>query len=383
MEDSKTIRLTKLGFAQLPKQSKKTASFAGLTSNKTQFLSYVHSFRAIAIIAVVGTHVLGDIVWRSDSVIAQRIITSLVQNATILFVLVSGFLFQHTAGHFRYGEYLIRKFKNVITPYLIVSIPDTIIDFIFHHGIYAPDYLHRLANPILTTAYAYLTGAEMPIPLWFIPMIAVFYLLAPILLLLDRHSRAYWIVPPLIITAMFVHRPVELSNTLHSACYCFPAYLLGMWVSHYKEDALILLAKARLVLVTLAVALVVLEVAILKHSGSIFSQRMFSTENGLLDIDLPLKLFLSFVLLDFLSRYDDFFKDKLRALAGASFGIFFLHEYLVLTIRFITQRFGLTAFHGGLLLFLFLWAAIVAATFLLVLGIRRIFGKYSKILIGC
>ena len=166
MEKSKTIRLTRRGFAQLPTQSKETASSAKLISIETQFLSYIHSFRAIAIIAVVGTHVLGDIAWGGNSVIFQRIITTLVQNATILFVFISGFLFQHTVGHFRYGEYLIRKLKNIIIPYLIVSIPDTILDFVFHHGCSFVPISMLIAPPEALVRRACQSRARVPLSCW-------------------------------------------------------------------------------------------------------------------------------------------------------------------------------------------------------------------------
>src|SRR5262245_40377254 len=102
-----------------------------------QFLSYVHSFRGLAILAVVATHTSDLLAWGPGSPLAYRLLYSAVQNGTVPFVLIAGFLFQHLSAGFRYTSYLRRKVTNVILPYLIVSLPVLGWQFARRSGVFA------------------------------------------------------------------------------------------------------------------------------------------------------------------------------------------------------------------------------------------------------
>jgi probable poly-beta-1,6-N-acetyl-D-glucosamine export protein len=306
-----------------------------------------------------------------------------MQNGTVMFVFIAGFLFQHTSSHFSYQRYLLTKLKNVIVPYIIISIPDLIYHYFRHSGIFASDYPLRLANPVLNVARAYLTSAEMPAPLWFVPMIALFYLMAPMLLAVDRRPKIYWVIAPLVILAMFMHRPAQLTSILQAAAYCLPAYVSGMWFSHYRESILLHLRKARWVLVGFCSALILVEVLIYQHGGAIMSSAPFSTESGLVDIDLPLKLVLSFVLTEVLQKYESHINGKLDYIAGASFGIFFLHEFVIRLILLISKKLQHPRIYGGILQFMVLLSVVLAVSIVCVYAIRKMLGRYSRMVIGC
>ena len=347
------------------------------------FLGYIHSFRAIAIIFVVATHVLNYLDWQDTSAIVHNLLLSLMQNGTVMFVFIAGFLFQYTSSRFLYPKYLLTKLKNVIAPYAIIATADLTYHFCRNNGIFAADYPYRLANPVLNIARAYLTGAEITAPMWFVPMIALFYLMAPLLLAIDRRPRAYAIVPTFAILALLIHRPMQLTSILHAAVYFLPAYLAGMWFSHYRELVIVFLRKARWILICFGVALILIEMVIYKHGGAIMSRAPFSTEDGIVDIDFLLKLLISFVLVELLQKYNNHLRGKLDLIAGASFGIFFLHEYAIFLVLMICRNFGYSNIHGGLLQFAVLLSIAITLSLLGVLATRSIFGKHSRLLIGC
>ena len=66
------------------------------------FLTNVHWFRGVAIVAVVATHVLFEFDWRPEVLWEFKLSLSLMQNGTVLFVFVAGLLFQHLAHRFSY-----------------------------------------------------------------------------------------------------------------------------------------------------------------------------------------------------------------------------------------------------------------------------------------
>lgn len=84
-----------------------------------KFIRYIHHFRGVAIIYVVAAHIL--VKWPENSIVS-RAMDVVWQNSTILFLFIAGYLFQHLSDKFEYKDYLIKKFQNVICPYLILSI---------------------------------------------------------------------------------------------------------------------------------------------------------------------------------------------------------------------------------------------------------------------
>ena len=73
------------------------------------FLSYVHSMRGLAILAVVAVHVADALNFGHSTAFSERAIYALFGNASVLFVFVSGFLFQHLSGKFRFTTYLTKR----------------------------------------------------------------------------------------------------------------------------------------------------------------------------------------------------------------------------------------------------------------------------------
>ena len=72
----------------------------------------------------------------------------------------------------------------------------------------------------------------MNFALWFIPMITIFYVAAPLFSAMIRHPVSYWILPPLVVLSALIHRvPNPGLAIVHMALYLLPAYIAGMWCS--------------------------------------------------------------------------------------------------------------------------------------------------------
>jgi probable poly-beta-1,6-N-acetyl-D-glucosamine export protein len=347
------------------------------------FLTNVHLFRAVAIVLVVGTHVLFEMHWPVELAWEFKICLSLAQNGTVPFVFVAGLLFQYRLQHFSYAKYLKTKLSYVVTPYLLISLPFVWIQYQGRFGCFAPDRAMYGDNVWLHTALMYLTGAQMVVPLWFVPMIGVVYLLSPAFVFLDRHPSSYWLLPPLLALASFAHRP-EIQNHLgHSILYFVPVYLAGMWVGRYRVPVLSAARRYRVGLLCLIAAATAFEVFTRQRPGAIESLAPFSTERGVFDVNLYQKLAFSVVALELLQGVGPRLARLLDPVADVSFGIFFTHYYLLFLGRHLLKVFGAGAWTGSAATLITLSAIVVGICTALALGLQRVMGRRSRYLIGC
>lgn len=354
-----------------------------MSGDKPAFLHHVHSFRAVAIIAVVATHALYDLHWFEKDRLGAKLSVSLVQNGTVLFVFIAGFLFQHRLTRFEYKGYLLTKLKFVIVPYLIVSLPYVLLQWHRHFGIFAdwvPRWFH---NDVLHVFVAYLSGNQMPIPLWFVPMIAVYYLMAPLFVWLDRHPVWYFCLPALLIFASFAHRPQNQTELIQSVPYFLPVYLCGMCSSHYRERVLDATRRWRWPLVGAVIGLVAFEVAFRDRTGAIESARIFSTERGVFDVNIYMKLGIGLLLLDLLRGASPTLNRILSPAADMSFGIFFLHYYFIYFARDLRVELGAAPWAGGLVNLSIYTLVLVVMSLFVVWALRAILGRHSRYIVGC
>ena len=344
-----------------------------------QFLSYIHSFRAIAILFIVAGHSIFLFEWRQSPEL-QQLLRSVFQNGSVLFVFVAGFLFQHLSRKFEYRRYLKSKLLNVVSPYLVVSVPMLAAQIATQRGTFDPSRSQEFPTLAHNIAWNLLTGNHVT-PFWFIPMICVFYLLAPLLLWLDRDGRAYWLLPGLLLVTVLVHRPEQLSDIGHACVYFLPVYLFGMACSKHRVRLLELVHRFLGPLTVLVLGLVVVEVFVLERGGALLSQGLFSTENGVVDTNAIQKLLLCWVLMGWLDRFDKQVAPRIAFLADLSFGLFFLH---MIWIRIYTHTLLGDVFPAGSLLrYLALVAAVVALSVVVLVVAKKILGKRSRMVVGC
>lgn len=363
-----------------PQQGPSSESDGTSSERRSTFLSYVHSLRGLAILMVVAVHVTDASDWGTSRSLFERTLKALFSNATVPFVFVSGFLFQHLSRRFRYRPYLEKRLLTVVLPYLIVSIPALVNQYLKHAGIYEGS---GAANPILVAARACLTGAQMPVPLWYVPMIALFFLAAPLLLAIERRGWLPQVIVPALILAMTIHRSRSQRLVWQSALFFLPTYLCGMWASRHREPLLAFIAQHRWFLLGLAGVLFAIEVGPLHQVGALYSQHPFSTERGILDLDSTVKLLLTFLSLDVLKRHDGLVHGWFSGLAEASFGLFFLHEYVILLGLAIIRRQSSGPFHFGFVGFVVAVTAVVAISMAGVRITQRLLGSRSRFVIGC
>jgi probable poly-beta-1,6-N-acetyl-D-glucosamine export protein len=344
------------------------------------FLINVHLFRGVAIVAVVATHVLFELDWQSGNQTEFRVCVSLLQNGTVWFVFIAGLLFRHLAQRFDYVTYLRSKLRFVLLPYFIVSLPYLVLQYVRSFGFFSP---HKPENRSLWAIVAsFGTGEQMRVPLWFVPMICVFYLLAPVLLWLDGRKWGYWLLPLLFLMASLVHRPFHQTHLLQTVPYFLPVYFGGMWVGKNLVEVMSWVQRWRWGCLLLALLSCVYEVVTRERPGAIESLAPFSTERGVFDVNIYAKVLLALVVLECLQRCPRVLSRVFDYLARLSFGIFFVHYYFIYWGKYYRDTTG-AVLAGSALHVALATLVVTVLTAITVAVLRQALGRRSRYVVGC
>lgn len=345
------------------------------------FLRYVHNFRAVAIVVIVAGHAANTLA-RDDDPRTMDFLLDLLDNGTVLFVFIAGFLFEHLFAKFAYRDYLRKKLSNVIVPYVLVSIPAVLYTvWLTDPAATQPDYLGGTSAGYQVAWMLLTGGGTFNYAVWFVPMITLFYLAAPLFAQFIRHPRLYLLAVPLVPLAMLAHRPPEVV-TPAIALYFLPAYLIGMWASHERKRLEPLLHRAWAWLLGAFGIAVLLRFLFSDNHGNEYARSLFSQEFGLFDWMLPQKLLLCIAVLGLMLRLDAAIGDRLKFLGEVSFTVFFVHGYLLYAFLIVYVRLFGEDPQGNLLLWLALTVGTVAATTAGTAVAKRLLGRRSRYLIG-
>lgn len=329
------------------------------------FLGYIHSFRALAILFIVSGHSIDFFQWSSTDHGLERILRIVMSNGSVLFVFIAGYLFQHLSGKFQPHKYYQTKLKNVILPYFLVSIP-AIIVFVF---ILPREtmWLGFYENPQwLQVVYFYLTGMHLA-PLWFVPMISLFYLIAPILITSDKSKVFYWVLPATIVLSCFVSRGLPLQSFIHF----LSVYLLGMFCSHYKTivNTILKQTKTLMLLACLVFVFILIEFYLFQETMTF--------------VNYLQKISLSLFFLGLFIRLGDKVDSKLvRMIANTSFGVFFIHSYILTAGKLTSQSFTGSKVTGNILLYPVVTISVLLLCVFIIVLIQKLFGNKSRYLVG-
>ena len=207
------------------------------------FLSHIHSFRGLAIIGIVGAHSIHSFDWTSDD-LTFMVLDTLCNQSSIWFFFIAGLLFQHLSPRYETRKYLKNKLVNVITPYLILSIPAIYVSVWMIPQDSVPPEFYDYPQWAQIGIFLY-TGKHLA-PFWFVPTIALFYLVAPLLLRIDRTPRLYLLLPLLMLLSAYLGRgglqgilgmPLAAAP-FSKAVYLFSVYVFGMFCGHYHQQVL-------------------------------------------------------------------------------------------------------------------------------------------------
>lgn len=351
----------------------------------SKFLGYILNLRGVAILVVVAVHARGNLSsWTSHSSIHDALATffdAREGNGTVMFIFIGGFLFQYITQHnFEFRKYLEKKFMYVILPYLLVSIP--IIAFrIYTHYSFSLHPGFTQQSVFYQFFYYILTGLHLA-PFWFISTIVLFYLSAPLFHALDNRKAYRYFFPLIFLTSFFTYRPLYNADPFLSYIHYFPIYYLGMWTSFNRQK---ILTAGNWVLIPMIAAYLFITLG--EIIGWMPARERISFEQILRDgqilfnADMLKAALLCFILMILLYRYREKRFLFLEILGEYSFGIFFVHCLFIFgTNKIWTSIFGPMEF--SMVSFIIYFAYILFISIVTVFFVKKMTGRYSRILIG-
>ena len=350
------------------------------TGERLPFLPDIHRMRGLSILLIVATHCMYAFQWEQHRW-AEELLYDLLDDSTVIFVFIAGYLFKHGAVRFSYGRYLGTKFRNVIAPYLLVSLPAIALE-LWHGGhVFDTPPLNELSLPAKVLHLYLYPGLHFDYALWFVPVVALYYLAAPLLLWLSNRPRGYSILCVLVPLSALMHRPTySHDHNLALALYFLSAYVLGMWSCRYRERMSPLI-DANLVLFAAVFVLVLCGHLLWSshHGKYTFSEFMNFQGQGVIDWIYLQKLLLLPVLLGLAWRFRHARLPWLDYLADVSFTVFFLHMYV---IRLFEAALHWKFYEVDVVSYALLIAAAVLVPCIIASSTRRMFPGWSRSLVG-
>jgi probable poly-beta-1,6-N-acetyl-D-glucosamine export protein len=345
------------------------------------YLNYIHNFRGVAILFIVFIHIATSMSWKNP--VSERISLILFTNGTILFVFIAGFIFYHL-NHikFDYFIYLKKRLSFVLLPYVLISIPAVLdklyFDQVGDHWWYTSSFADE--SVLYKIVHLLVTGYHNGV-LWFIPMVTIIYILTKPTIALAKSNFFEAFAPMIFILGLFVNSFGYRSNVFFSFLYFFPVFIFGIWVYKMRNR---LCSNWKLILSGMIISYCLL--SYLEYWDIIPFDRYLKlrdTNEFIFGFNLnKMKLYmLCILLLLFFKNIYPHSNRVLKILGDYSFGIFFIHLYYIIIIRYVINTF-FSVYQLDGFLFLILGIITVLVSVVSVYGVKIIFGNKSRYLIG-
>ncbi len=192
-----------------------------LNYTRGSFIPEIERLRGVAICLVILSHVF-VVTFETN---AGSFMLMAVRGTTWIFIFVAGFLFAHLVTGKTFISYLGAKLKYVLLPYIVLTTA------ILLAGV-ARD--PSIKSDIGTLHLYYLLGYPVASPLWFVPMVVLFFLAFPIYRYLLQTKALLPVLTLLfLLLSVLMGRPSFDSGAVTQFMYFQSAYLMGMlWRTH-------------------------------------------------------------------------------------------------------------------------------------------------------
>lgn len=342
---------------------------------KRPFLRHVHYFRAFAIINVVLVHA-----WmfpesaRGGAAhdIVDMVREFLFHDSTIYFMYISGFLFAYLAARLDPLRYYKNKVFNVLLPYLFISVLTLFGESVYKGALFSASA--GLDEAFVGGVRAVLSGTAQA-PFWYIPFVSLIFIISPLLLKMPLLQNKYFMITVSLLPLFGTRTSTDISPGQY--VYFLPVYLQGMYVA-LNYDRFLAVAERRKGWV--AGAALCSSLLVLWLHVHPLSYGMFNLSEAVFYIQ---KLSLGALVLLLLRKYEHREAPLFDQIAKYSFSIYFVHTLVWL----VFSASGLHAVFGESVPLVFVGSlgcalAVLFVSLLLAMGLKRLFGRYSRFFIG-
>jgi len=338
------------------------------------YLQHLHNFRGVAICGIVGAHALHNFTWDEHS-LWFRVLDTAFNQSSVWFFFIAGFLFQYLSPKYATRKYYIGKIKNVILPYIIMSIPALYVFTIVMQQDSMPVWFYD--QPTALQIVEFLVTGKHLAPFWFVPTITLIYILAPLLIWLDRKIWPYLALPALMAlsawlgrSGLLVHTPLDgMYSPLSKAVYLFSVYYFGMFLGRYHNKLLEVMPRLWVPLaITAGIAFVANVVTFHEQVHWMYVFKMSTC---------PLLVYALHV-------WDRYIPKSFDTLGSISFGLFFIHGYVLAAHKIIWQAaFGTPTLPNSIVLYVVFTALVLGLCTATLVVAQKTLGRRSRMLVGC
>jgi surface polysaccharide O-acyltransferase-like enzyme len=293
-------------------------------------INAINHFRAVSIVFIVAGHSFYTVGMEIDSLL-DITIKNLVDGGTSLFVFISGFLFHHIYSKgFQYKHFMVKKFSYVLLPYLILGFIPVFFKVVIKNdnldGYFLPSNAGVIYEYLVPALKYYVTGGFL-IAYWYIPFIIATFALSPIHIKYIELGLKSQILIVLLgsLVSILIHRPIGNILVIQSVIYFTPLYLVGILTSIHKENIYRHLEGKEIYLLLVVIILAVFQ-AYIGQSGN-YHKTAFEFSG--IDLMFFQKLVLCFFFMAWLHNFEMYNNRFIDALASTSFGVFFIHPFVL------------------------------------------------------
>lgn len=353
------------------------------------FLKSICNFKALAILLIVAGHLYGYGFTGEGAI--SSVVKNIITGGTALFVFISGFMFHYVFfKRFEYKKFMVNKVKNVVTPYFLLSTIAIIGLFLASSGyfsaigqmsndsyesMYQNGIIFNPSDSTLITIIKYYLSGRVLTAYWYIPFVFLVFATSPLhmkFIGLNLKNQLV-IIFILSIISMFVHRPVAVTNPVHSLIYYTPIYLIGILVSMYSCKVKQYFDNKLFYLALLVFLISYLEY-LSGHQGN-YHKPFF--EYAGVDLQYIQKIFLIFFFYIFFEKFS--FESKVvDIISNTSFAIFFIHPWVMYILGKVVYVYEIKIIDEN---FLYYISTVIFVVFLSVFSaliLKKIFNVHSK-----
>lgn len=347
----------------------------------TFFSAPLHAFRGFAILCILAVHSWAVPIFINTSGKKEFSIKwvntlneVLFHDSTLFFTLISGVMFSIILKNRSWSRFYKSKLVNVISPYVVATFAYSAFVWSFDSITFTQlglvEYFQlSIENIVLGKGLFHL---------WYVPILAVLFLLTPILVFIKNHRKLNWLFWLIIISPLLGSRTWPDFSWM-TVVYFMGAYSLGIYVgANYEKTKTFInryLGSLMIVAFSTTVALVVLF-----HSEYTTLGWIFVTES----IFYVQKICIAALILALLERSISTVPHWLNVLANYAFAIYFIHGVFLYVSIVVLRSVGGINFNAKQIILAGLvnLALIILFSTAVAIGLKHITGKASKVIIG-
>lgn len=298
----------------------------------------------------------------------------LFHDSTIYFALISGLLFSVVLRRRGWGRFFRSKLTNVIAPFAVMSLLFTLAEWYYYESSTA-------GNPPIVLLEKYLSNlwhGTAQLSYWYIPVIVMLFAATPLLNLLVTGKFAGIGIVIMASLPLFLSRTgSELS--FGTVGYFAGVYSVGMYLGDGYAGNLALLRRRQGALGAVAAASTAALVLLFARDIDMIGR--VSVRESLFYVQ---KLAFCGLMLCYMQRWENRLPGALDRLAGYSFAIYFMHQFVTRLIIHFSKSLFAPPLDGWMVvaLSILLCGLVLASSCLVSRTVQGLCGRNSKWLIG-